>query len=176
MIRRNNLRRRGVAAVETAAVTFFFVGPLLIGMWEIGRLVYVRQIVSEAAREGARLAGQAYTIDSSGNQIQVTKSTGTVNVANTVYQYLYCCGLWELASTDVTTTFAFTSAKSDGTTPTEPYLGEKNESFTVTVSVPWSKVRWLNIGLINPTTVQYTASWQMLVDDPFSVNATLPLW
>ena len=48
----------------------------------------------DAAREGARLAGQAYTIDSDGNTIQVTKSTGSVNVNNTVYQYLYTGGLW----------------------------------------------------------------------------------
>jgi len=176
MILKHRMPRRGVAAVETAAVMFFFVGPLLIAMWEIGRLVYVQEVVANAAREGARLAAQAYTIDSSGNEIQVTKSTGTVNIENAVYQYLYTGGLWELAKADVTTTFTFTSPRSDGTTPAEPYLGEKDQRFSVGVSVPWNKVRWLNIGLINPTSVQSTAFWQMLVDDPFTVNATLPLW
>jgi hypothetical protein len=159
-----------------AAVSLLFIVPLLIGMWELGRLVFVQELVANAAREWARLAGQAYTNDSSGNATQVTKSSGTINVENQVYQYLYAGGLWELSKSDVTTTFAFTAPNSAGVTPTEPYLGEKNQPFTVSVSVPWSKVRWINLGLINPTTVQYTARWQMLVDDPFTVNETVPVW
>jgi hypothetical protein len=84
---------------------------------------------------------------------------------------MYAAGLTELVSSDVTTTFAF-----DSGSPTEPYQGVKGQTFTVKVEVPWSKVRWLSIGLINPSKVSYTAHWQMLVDDPFSVNATLPVW
>ena len=159
-----------------AAVSILFVAPLMIEVWEVGQLVYAQQVVADAAREGARLAGQAFTIDSSGNQIQVTTATGTVNVTNTVYTYVRSCGLNTLAPADVTVSFAFTAPKSDGSTPTEPYLGEKNEPFTVTVSVPWNKIRLINLGLINPTTVQYKARWQLLVDDVFTVNANLPIW
>jgi Flp pilus assembly protein TadG len=163
--------RRGVAAVEAAAVTMLFLCPLVIEVWEVGRMIYVQQIVANAAREGARLAGQATTIDSSGNVIQVTQSSGTVNVTNQVYQYLYAAGLTTLSTSDVTTTFAFDSGSS-----TEPYQGTKGQTFTVSVSVTWSRVRWVNLGVINPPTIQYTAHWQMLVDDPFTVNSSLPTW
>ena len=48
-------RRRGVAAVE-----FAFVMPailaLLVGIWELGRLIEIQQLMTNAAREGARLA------------------------------------------------------------------------------------------------------------------------
>ena len=51
--------RRGVVAVEAAVVL-----PVLIivmfGMWEVGRLIQVNQIVTNAAREGARLAAGGY--------------------------------------------------------------------------------------------------------------------
>jgi hypothetical protein len=37
-------------------------------------------------------------------------------------------------------------------------------------------VRWIEFGLLNPTTVSYTVDWRMLMDDPFTVNTTLPTW
>jgi hypothetical protein len=40
MLRRTH-PRRGVAAVEFALVTMLFILPLLIGVWEVGRLVLV---------------------------------------------------------------------------------------------------------------------------------------
>jgi len=46
----------------------------------------------------------------------------------------------------------------------------------VTVTVPWEKVRWINIGLVNPTAVTFTVSWQMLTDERFNVNDQLPTW
>ena len=63
-----------------------------------------------------------------------------------------------------------------GNPVTDPYQGVKNQPFTVTVSIPWSKVRWVNLGLLNPETVGFTVSWRMLVDDPFTVDETLPIW
>jgi hypothetical protein len=44
----------------------------------------------------------------------------------------------------------------------------------VTVTIPWSQVRWINLGIINPTTVSYTAYWQMMTDDVFTINPNLP--
>jgi len=44
----------------------------------------------------------------------------------------------------------------------------------VTVTIPWEKVRWVNVGLINPTQVTFTATWQMLVDDAFTINQSMP--
>jgi Flp pilus assembly protein TadG len=176
MLRRRRTARRGIAAVELAIIFMFLVIPLMIGVWEIGRLVQVQQIVANSAREGARLAAQGYTINTNGSPTQIMSSTGTPNVHDWIYQYLIGAGLTNLASTDVTTSFTFLAGRSDGQPATEPYQGEKNQPFQVTVTIPWANVRWINMGLVNPTTVTYTVVWRMAIDDPFTVNDTLPTW
>jgi hypothetical protein len=189
--------RRGVAAVELAFVTLLFVVPLILGIWEAGRLIHVQQIVANSAREGARLAGQGYTLkvntDGSVSPVQIKLNSGSPSVKQVVVQYLHGAGLTQLTDADVTVDFAFTTARTTdytpiagldpagtsypaGSTPGEPCYGEKGEVFTVHVSVPWAKVRWLNLGMLNPTKVQFTVTWRMLVDDAFQVNSTLPTW
>lgn len=53
--RRANRRRRGASAVEFAIVApvFFLV---VLGIIEFGRMVMVQQVITNAAREGARIA------------------------------------------------------------------------------------------------------------------------
>ncbi len=184
--------RRGVAAIELAFVFMLFVIPLMIGIWEVGRLVQVQQIVSNATREGARLSAQAYTINSSGSPTQIKVTAGTINIKDVVYDYLYAAGLTNLQPSDVTVTFAFTTGRTTnyvplstdplgtnypaGSLPPDPCFGEKGQIFVVTVSIPWNKVRWINMGLINPTTVTFNVTWQMLTDERFQVNTMLPTW
>jgi Flp pilus assembly protein TadG len=165
-----------------ALVMNFVMIPLLIGLWEIGRVVQVQQVVSNSAREGARIAAQATTINQTGNPTQIQTSITPAangsylpNVKAAVMQSLHGAGLTTLAWSDVTVTFVYTSG---ATSNTEPYQGVKGQSFTVTVSIPFDKVRWANLGLgvINPPTVAHTTSWQMMVDDPFTVNTTMPNW
>ena len=195
MRRSNRLRRplrRGVAAIELAFVTMLLVIPLLIGIWEVGRLVQVQQIVSNAAREGARLSAQGYTISSSGTPTQI-KVNGTSGVKEAVYDYLYAAGLTNLQPGDVTVTFAYTTGRTTayvpltgvdpagtsypvGSKPPDPCFGEKGQIFVLTVTVPWNKVRWINLGLVNPTTVTFNVTWQMLTDERFTVNDQLPTW
>lgn len=168
MLRRNSSRseRRGTAAVELAFVVLFFFIPVLFGVWESGRLIEVQQIVSNSAREGARLAAQGRTINSTGAPTDITAA----NVKDAVYQYLVTANFATLQPEDVTVTFAFT-----GSNPAnDPYLGKKNDPFTVTVTVPWDKVRWINAGLIRPANVTFSVTWQMLVDEPFEVNPAIP--
>ena len=173
---RSRTERRGVAAVELALVSMLFVVPLLIGVWEVGRLIQVQQILSNSCRDGARLASQGYTINLTGSPTQITTSSGTTNVHDAIYQYLVAAGFTNLTSVDVAVTLTFLDPKADATYPTEPWQGEKGERFTITVTIPWAKVQWINLGVLNPTTVTYTVTWQMLVDDKFVVNPFLPVW
>ena len=184
--------RRGVAAVELAFVFLLFMIPLLIGIWEVGRLIQVQQIVSNSAREGARLSAQAYTINSTNTPTQIKVRTGTVNIQDAVYDYLYAAGLTNLQPGDVDVQFNFTNTRTTayvplstdpfgtnyqaGSTPPDPCYGEKGMIFTVTVTIPWDKVRWVNMGVINPTVVTFTVTWQMLTDERFQVNTALPTW
>ncbi len=170
MLRSTSRTRPAAAAVELAFVVLFFFIPVLFGIWEAGRLIEVQQIVSNSAREGARLASQGYTINSSGAPTQITAA----NVRDVAYQYLVAARFANLQPSDVTVTFAFILPKQDGTTPTDPYLGEKNQPYIVTVSIPWDKVRWINVGLIRPTDVSFTVTWQMLIDDKFTVKLDIP--
>ena len=82
-----------------------------------------------------------------------------------------------MAWDDVTVTFTFLSSPA-GAVPgaTEPYQGVKDQRFSVFVSIPFEKVRWTSLGLINPTTVSYTVEWRIMVDDPFTVNTTIPTY
>jgi Flp pilus assembly protein TadG len=196
-MRRNHLSnapraRRGVASIELAFVFMFFMIPMMIGIWEVGRLVQVQQIVSNAAREGARLSAQGFTINSSGVPTQIKVASGSASVRETVYDHLHAAGLTGLALSDVTVNFAYTSGRTTayvpvsadppgtsygpGSMPPDPCYGEKGMTFNVTVTIPWEKVRWINIGLVNPNAVTFTVNWQMLTDERFTVNDQLPMW
>lgn len=173
MLRRQTAPRRGVAAVEMAVVTAAILLPTIIGLWEVGRLIYVTQVVSHAAREGARLAAQAYTINSSGQVVEIRLASGVPNVTTTVHRALAAGGLGHLQLSDITVEFQFV----DGNTSyTEPYQGDRGQAFFVRVTVPWDRVRLVNLGLIYPSQVQFTAHWRMLIDERFSINDQLPVW
>ncbi len=55
LLRKSQVARTGATAVETAAVVVVFL-MLLFGILEYCRLIYVQQVVQNAAREGARFA------------------------------------------------------------------------------------------------------------------------
>lgn len=53
--RRQNRQRTGATVVELAFVVIIFF-MVVFGIWEYGRMIFVRQMVVNAAREGARYA------------------------------------------------------------------------------------------------------------------------
>jgi Flp pilus assembly protein TadG len=176
LTRTPNRRRSGTASVEAALVLNLIVVPLMIGVWEMGRVVHAQQVVSNAAREGARLAAQGRTITEADGAHEITIE----NVKDTVFMAVVTGGLPGLKKEDVTITFEFLQpyVKKNPTDPdpTEPYNAQKLQRFRVTASIPFSKVRWVNLGLVNPTTIAYQVDWFMLVDDQFTVNDTVPSW
>jgi hypothetical protein len=178
--RMQQTRRAGVAAIEMGFVTMLFIAPLVIAIWEVGRLIHVQQVVANSAREGARLAAQGFTIKTDGTPVQIQKYTGTPNVKDVVCDYLRASGFTNLQPADVTVTFQFTAPKvfppNVGSIPNEPYEGEKGQPFFVTVSIPWSKVRWIDMGILQPTEVKFTVYWRMMIDDAFTINEDLPTW
>jgi Flp pilus assembly protein TadG len=106
------LRRRGAAIVEFAVVApIFFV--LVLGIIEFGRMVMVQQIITNAAREGARIA--------------VLSNATTSQVTTAVTNYLSAGGV-----TGATTTV----------NPDPPSTATYGSSVTVTVTVPFSSVSW----------------------------------
>ena len=165
-----NSFRSGAAAVELAMLLPFLV-MLIVGVWEIGRLIQLQQIMNNAARDGARLASQSSMIDTTGAYSQIAFRNGNPNVYDTVCQYLKASGITNLDG--LTITFEFV----DGNTSlTEPYQGVKNQRFRLRVTMPYANLRWTNLSIINPTTIGGECIWQMMVDDPFTLDPTLPGW
>ncbi len=167
-----NRERRGVAAVE-----FAFVAPLLfvmlLGLWEVGRLIHLQQTLSNAAREGARVAAQGLTINSTGTPTQIQVSTGSPNIKTTIYNYLKANGFSGISLSDVTVTFTFLDGD---TSKTQPHQATKGQKFRVTFSVPASSLQWTALGPIQPTTLSASVVWNSLVDDTFTLDPTLPTW
>lgn len=163
-------QRRGTAAVELAVVLPLLV-VLLVGVWEIGRLIQLQQIMNNASRDGARLASQGIIINNSGSNTQIAMTGSSPNVTDAVTQYLQAAGISTLSGLQITFVFL------DGdTTRTQPYQGVKNQHFRIRVTLPYANLRWTNLSLINPSTLSGECVWQMLVDDPFTIDSTLPGW
>jgi Flp pilus assembly protein TadG len=147
-------RRHGAAAVETAVVLTLLV-PILLGTWEVGRMVQVQQLMANAAREGGRQAA-------AGN-------LNTAGVQQVVVNYLTQNGI-SCDASNVTVVNLTSSARSDPTT------ANQLDHFQVTVTIPFNKVRWVILNQITPTT-QLTASadWFSMRDLPLVINTTIPL-
>src|SRR5687767_1210234 len=122
VIRQPSNSRRGVAAVELAVVLPFLL-LLLLGIWEVGRMVEVQQLLTNATREGGRQA-----------------STGVKTVAQVkdeVAQYLKQNGISKVAASDVTVTNLTDSTRA------EPASAVQLDRFRISVSIPFNSVRWV---------------------------------
>lgn len=114
--RRND--RRGTSAVEFAFIApLFFM--LVIGMIEFGRAMMVQQILTNAARQGARLA----TLDSTNGSSNPTPSSLVTSEVNYVLSAANISG--------ATTTISPSLPATAGT------------DISVTVSVPYMSVTWV---------------------------------
>jgi Flp pilus assembly protein TadG len=112
--RRGFAPRRGTAVVEFALVAPLFL-MIVIGVIEIGRATMVQELLTNASREGARVAGNDTTV--------LTSSVRTA-----VNNYLSGVGI-----SDATTSVS----------PDPPSGASDGQSVTVTVTIPYSKVSWL---------------------------------
>jgi Flp pilus assembly protein TadG len=113
--RRCRRQRQGAAVVEFAIIApLFFM--LVFGMIEFGRAIMVKQILTNASREGARVA----VLDS-------TTPTAS-QVTNLVTTYLSNAGI---------------SGATVTMDPTEPTSAGYGAPVTVTVQIPFNRVSWL---------------------------------
>jgi Flp pilus assembly protein TadG len=111
--------QRAVAAVEFAALLPLIL-TLLVGLWEVGRLVETQQLLTNAAREGGRQAA--------------TGQVSSAAVQQLVKDYLNVAGL---PTTNVTVTVAVIG---------KPGVDVSNATFldrlSVTVTIPYNDIRW----------------------------------
>ena len=120
--------RRGAAAVEFAVVApVFFL--MIFGMIEFGRMVMVQQVITNASREGARLA--------------VLDGTTGAEVQTAVNDYLAAARVSGAAIT---------------VTPAEPSTAGYGDPVTVVVTIAFSQVSWLPSPMIIGGATELTAS------------------
>ena len=168
--------RRGGPRRAVAAVEFAFLSPLLLillfGLWQVGRVIEVVQLMDNAAREGARLASQSQIINSVGAYTLIHANSGLPNVQDTVREYLVAAGVIQASQVnDVQVTFQFITGD---TSRTDPYQGQQGDLFTVTVTLPTQDVNWTPFTASGNLVAQTT--WVVLVDSPFTVDTTVPGW
>jgi Flp pilus assembly protein TadG len=120
--RRSAEERRGAATVEMAVVLPVFV-TIMLGMIEFGRALMVGQLVTNAAREGARLA--------------VINGTVNTDVSTQVKTFLQ--GAANVAQADVTVNITISNAAAGG----QLTGATTGDMVTVAVSIPFSKVSYL---------------------------------
>lgn len=154
---RNAIRRaprRGAALVELALL-MPLVLTLLLGIWEVGRMIEVQQAVSTAAREGGR---QAATGTRTASQVQQA-------VLNTLTN----CGL--NSSGTVVTVSNLTASGTD------PSNAAQLDRLRVNVSVPFANVRWIALDwFIAPgSNIASTSDWYSMKDIPITVLPTMPV-
>src|SRR4051812_21325765 len=172
-VRRSRGRRDGVAAVEFAVVLPVLV-ILMLGTWEVGRLIEVAQIMSNAAREGARVAAQGRTINLTGEYTDIYVTTSSPNVTDTVKNSLNTAGI---NTTGLVVRFTFVDASGNPVgSPTDPHQATKSQRFRVTATLPYSNFRWTTAALFAVTSLTTSCDWFSMMDDPFTVNTNIPGW
>jgi Flp pilus assembly protein TadG len=145
--------RRGIAAVELAVVSPFLVW-LLIGVWEVGRLLDVQMIVQNAAGVGGR---QACAGVSTNTQVQ-----------QAVLNYLQAAGLPSQYAT-----VTVQDATSSGTDVSQ---ATQMDHLQVTVSIPFNRVFWGVSGFTtnSSTQVSATALYYSARVTPYPSNVQAP--
>ncbi len=127
---------------------------LILGTWEVSRIVEVYQIMNNAVREGGRQAA--------GGQLSNTA------VQQVVLNYLKNAGL---PTTNATCTI------SDLTTPgTDATNAAELDMLQITATIPFSDVRWTTATLVtnNSTVLSVTSLWWSNNNQTYPTNITVP--
>jgi Flp pilus assembly protein TadG len=151
---RTRIRPRGVIAVECAMVLPLLL-TILLGVWDIGRLVDASQILNNAAREGGRQAS--------------TGQAAVTDIQNAILNTLSQAGVSTTGVT-ISVTNLTNASRSDPTT------ANQLDQFQVAVTLPSSNVRYISLNnLIGSNTLRAVSVWNSMRDIPLTVSTTIPI-
>ena len=156
--------RRGTVIVE-AAVVLPVLLIMMLGIWEVGRIIQLQQIISNSAREGARLAAAG--------KLNGTDVTAAM-VQQEVRDYLTTTGFPTTAVSGAVITVTPISGSW-----TDPSQAPPLDLFRVSVQIPsgpaFESLRWSFLGRLTPVTqITGQAVWRSLNNTEVTVNTTLP--
>jgi hypothetical protein len=179
-------RRHGTAAVEFAGCLPLIV-LLMSGMWEVGRITEVLQVMWNSGRESARDASLGRdNMLTVANNLQIylqsaepTAFPGAGHTTNMITPVItlpanttgYTC--WDGTTGKELFTVTFTDITKP--TVTDPTGMSQLERYEITVSAPYANVAWSPLAQITGVTrLSITLDWVSMVDSPFQVPASLP--
>jgi Flp pilus assembly protein TadG len=178
-------RRRGIAAVEFAFCMPVLV-TFLIGIWEVGRITEVSNVMWNGAREAARDAslGQDNLSAVASNLVvylQAAEPTAFNGGHSTTLQTpsfsLPANTTGYTCMDTVSNVELFTITFTDITTPaaTDPTAMVKLDHYQIGVQVPYSTIGWTAVAQITGTSrFSVTVDWACMKDSPFTVPGYLP--
>jgi Flp pilus assembly protein TadG len=142
-----------MAVVEFAALLPVIM-ILLMGIIEVGRLIEMQQVLSNAVREGAR---QAATGQLNNTQVQAV-----------VTQYITVAGFSSSGMNVVVT---------DLTSGTDVSQANYLDRLQVTATYPYQNVAWSTLNYVFPSNFTMTAKaqWVTMVDKPFPTFPNPPV-
>lgn len=182
---RRDRRRRGVAAVEFGLCLPIIVG-IMLGIWEVGRIVQVSNILWNTARETARDAsvGQDNLQTIANNTLTYLQSalpstfisahsTSMISPVVTLPANTTGYTCWDNTTNQELFTITFT----DITQPsvTDPTAMSKLDHYEISLQVPYTSIRWSSIAQITGISRLYiVVDWACMQDSPFSITPSLP--
>ncbi|MGL4462871.1 MAG: TadE/TadG family type IV pilus assembly protein [Planctomycetia bacterium] len=157
------LTRRGAALVEFAII-FPVMMILVLGIWELGRYIHVRQILENATREAGRLAATGQLNDTVVT-VAMVKATAADYVGRAIPER-------PNVKTQVDATVTNLSSHSW----VNPGDAEQLDMFAVTVTLPVDAIDWVAINRFLPAGATMTSRtlWCSLKDIPLEVDVNLP--
>lgn len=171
-ILRRQTNRRGVVAVEAAMVLPLLL-ILMLGVWEVGRMVQVNQVMVNAAREGARVAAGGNI--STGNNGVNSTDVDVALVQQAVRDYMTSAGLPSAAVSGAQISLTNLS----GAGWTNPVDANPNDAFRVTVTIPsgtpFNSLKWvLASSITSMNSLSVNVTWQSANNVDITVDTALP--
>jgi Flp pilus assembly protein TadG len=177
--------RRGTAAVEFAAcLPFFFL--VLYGLWEVGRITEVQNVVWNSGREAARDAslGQDNLATVAQNLLVYLQSAeptafGAGHATNMIAPVItmpantYGFTCWDTVANRELFTMTFTDITNSSVT--DPTQMAQLDLYQITVQVLYSSIGMVPVARITGVTrLKVSVTWASMVDSPFEVAPFLP--
>lgn len=178
--------RGGVAAVEFA-VCLPLMLSILLGLWEIGRMVEIEQIMYNCARESARdasmaqdnlqtIAGKALVyLQSAEPQAFAQGHSTTIAAASSSLVPTNGSGYTCKDSVTGKELFTITFTDLTTTTATDPTGANKLDNYQLGIQVPYSSVQISPLFEATSSARLYAnVNWLCMKDTPFQVSPVLP--
>jgi Flp pilus assembly protein TadG len=173
----------------TASVEFALCLPLLVwilfGLWELGRITEVEEVMANSVREAGRDAslGQEnlQTVATNlANYLQAAEpsafgqghSTSMITPVFTLPTNTTGYTCWDNTANRELFTITFTDVTNS--TVTDPTGMAQLDIFQIGVQVPYSNVGWVPPTLTGFTRLNAAVTWASMVDSPFTIAPSLP--